>query len=153
MKNKKFIVLIFISVALSMAFLGCQSSPEAHGTDETAIDALMDAWGTGLIEEDIDLMMSAYAEDAVIIVINPEGSDRYEGKDVIREIQRAGMESSDFSMFTVSRTGDDTPSDAYTRVYIVDLPGVVSLLNSFAYDRIDSRWYIVEQAIEVAPVE
>ena len=144
----KSIVLVAILVLAA-----CQSGGQPVD-QEAAIDRVMDAWMTGLIQEEIDLMMSSYCDDAVMVFLGPDGEEVTEGADAIRANQQANMDNADMSIMEIARTGDDNPGDQFTRVYEVGVPGQFRIFNSFAYVQDDAgRWLISEQQIEFAPME
>ena len=142
-----------IALAGVLVLAACHSGGQPVD-QEAAIDQVMDAWITGLIQEDIDLLMSSYAEDAVDTFLGSDGEVRTEGWDAIRAMQQKNMDNADMSILDITRTSDDTPGDRFTRVYKVDVPGGFTFFNSFAYVQDnDGRWLISEQQIELAAAE
>lgn len=143
------VIAVFAALVLS----GCQPSSGAVD-QEAALDKVMDAWMQGLVEEDIDLMMSTYSEDAVTVFLGPDGEEITEGRAAIRAMQQDGMDNADMSIMQIARTGIDTSGGQYTRVYEVGVPDQFKIFNSFAYIQDDDgRWLIDKQQIEFAPVK
>jgi hypothetical protein len=137
--------LVTIAVALSVA-----SCVTLHDVSNTQIDETMDRWITGMTTEDIDLMMSAYAEDAVLTAPGPDGEIVSEGRKAIRAVQLDGMSQGDWSIFKVDRYTEAETKEG-TRAYAVTVPGEVTLVNTFTYAETGSEVLISTQRIEAGP--
>lgn len=100
-----------------------------------------------MVDEDIDLMMSAYHEDAVLEFA---GDPPLEGISRIRQTQQDGMREGDWSVFVIERSAEPMVEGA-ERTYTVTVPGEVTLYNSFTYRESSAGTRIATQSVEVGP--
>lgn len=141
------ITIFAFTLLVVFALSGCQSVSDETGNREQEIDRVMERWSSGMVGEDIDLMMSAYHDDAVSLF---PGSPPTEGKIAIRQGQEAGMADGDWSIFEVGRASEPTEEGA-ERTYTVTVPGEVTLYNSFTYRDTPEGILIATQQIVPGP--
>ena len=103
----------------------------------------------GLESQDIDLLMSAYHDDADLVFKSPDApDDRVVGKDAIRAAQLEGFEGgapTDISIIDWEESADGNIVTYYLIVYF----GEMELLNTLELTTDSLSWGIQHQIIEL----
>jgi hypothetical protein len=139
--------ILTLTLAILIVLGGYQSVFAETESRDQEIDRVMERWSSGMVGEDIDLMMSAYHDDAVLVFA---GSAPTEGKVAIRQGQEAGMAEGDWSIFDVERASEPAAEGA-ERTYTVTVEGEVTLYNSFTYRDTSEGIVIATQEIVPGP--
>jgi hypothetical protein len=137
-----------IAALLGLLLDACISAPPREAP---ALDRVVHRWITGLYEEDIELLMSAYWPEAEALGLGTqdEGAQLRQGREAIREMQLSAFEHPahhDLHIVEVDREVERTSAVIRLHVVVPDLD--LTILNTLEFQRRGDEWKIIYQTVE-----
>lgn len=135
---------VLTTLVLALA-LGCATGTKGL-TDAEQIAALLGAWEQGILDQDVDKLMTLYSDD-----FSHDGYDyKAEGKEALREFVDYSVDEGNFNDVEISLEGADTEIEGDTAVvYPIDYAttaGAVTIELKLTKEK--GGWLITDMGIE-----
>lgn len=141
----KLSVLTVLLMSVVLSFVSAQDTPPREADD------VVERWATSLTGKDLDVLMTTYWPDAVVVNLTPgEDGTRQTttGIDEIREMQRGSTENPDIQL-TIQLDKGRRVMKGDNAVYTIEVEaGTFVITNTLTLEESDNEWRVVHQTLE-----